>query len=222
MKTDSINSRSIRVPAGFGRAFQVKAGQLLTIIDAEGQQAADFVVVHQQDFDERLSPVHTRRSLQSLFFKVGDCLMSSKNRPMLAIVKDTIGIHDANVPACDDTRFAVDFEVPGHRHCVGNMWEGLALHGLLRHQIPEPFNLFQNGPVTPDGRMKVTDPASKPGDHIAMVALCDLLCAVSSCPQDIIPGNGLQVTPIDILIEDLDEQALALHTRAFGKEFTCF
>jgi uncharacterized protein YcgI (DUF1989 family) len=64
--------------------------------------------------------------------------------------------------------------------------------------VPEPFNLFQNGPVTPDGRMKVTDPTSKPGDFISFEVLEDLICAVSSCPQDIIPGNGLKVTDIRI------------------------
>jgi len=75
-------------------------------------------------------------------------------------------------------------------------------HGITYFTLPEPFNLFQNGPVTADGRMEVTDPHSKAGDHIVFEALCDLICAVSSCPQDIIPGNGLQVTPIDIVIHD--------------------
>jgi uncharacterized protein YcgI (DUF1989 family) len=48
--------------------------------------------------------------------------------------------------------------------------------------------------------MQVTDPTSKPGDHITFDVLEDLVCAVSSCPQDIIPGNGLKVTDIAISI----------------------
>jgi uncharacterized protein YcgI (DUF1989 family) len=193
---------TLTVPAGHGKTFRVAKGQFITVIDSEGQQAADFVAVNADDLNEKLSPVHTRQHLRSLFFKPGDALWSSENRPMLRIVSDTIGIHDANVPACDRTRFSVDFGVEGHRNCVDNLLEGMKAHGISYYSLPEPFNLFQNGPVTADGRMEVTDPNSKPGDRIVFEALCDLICAVSSCPQDIIPGNGLQVTPIDIQISD--------------------
>lgn len=196
------HTHSLTVPAGHGRTFEVKAGQFLTITDVEGQQAADFVAVVAGDKSEKLSPTHTRRRLQSIFFDVGDHLYSSLDRPLLRVVADTVGVHDANVPACDDTRFTVDFNVIGHRNCLDNMHEGLALHGLSKFDVPEPFNLFQNGPVTPDRRMQVTDPTSKPGDHITFEVLEDLLCAVSSCPQDIIPGNGLRVTDIGISIHD--------------------
>ncbi|MDQ7977338.1 urea carboxylase-associated family protein [Paraburkholderia sp. SARCC-3016] len=200
---------ALTVKAGHGRAFQVKAGQFLTITDVEGQQAADFVAVVQDDMSEKLSPVHTRRQLRSLFFDVGDSLYSSLGRPLLRVVEDTVGIHDANVPACDDTRFAVDFNVTGHRNCLDNMHSGLALYGLSPFDMPEPFNLFQNGPVTPDRRMQVTDPTSNAGDRITFEVLEDLLCAVSSCPQDIIPGNGLRVTDIAISVHASPPSALS-------------
>jgi len=196
--TDPV--QTLIVNAGHGRTFEVKAGQRLTIIDVEGQQAADFVAVVASNHDEKLSPTHTRRHLLTLFFNIGDALYSSLGRPLLRVVEDTVGIHDANVPACDDTRFTVDFNVTGHRNCLDNMHAGLALYGLSPADVPEPFNLFQNGPVTRDLRMQVTDPTSKPGDHITFDVLDDLLCAVSSCPQDIIPGNGLKVTDIAISI----------------------
>lgn len=191
---------SLIVPAGHGRTFEVRRGQHLTIVDVEGQQAADFVAVVRADHDEKLSPTHTRRRLGSLFFAIGDCLYSSLGRPLLRVVEDTVGVHDANVPACDDTRFTVDFNVENHRNCLDNMHAGLALYGLSPANVPEPFNLFQNGPVTADGRMRVTDPTSQPGDHITFAVLEDLVCAVSSCPQDIIPGNGLKVTDIAVSI----------------------
>jgi uncharacterized protein YcgI (DUF1989 family) len=195
-------AQTLRVPAGRGRTFTLAAGQRLVITDVEGQQAADFVAVNQHDHAEKLSPTHTRRQLRSLFFKVGEHLYSTNGRALLQVLEDTVGVHDGNVPACDDTRFTVDFGVEGHRNCLENMHEGMAFHGLSRHDVPEPFNLFQNGPVTADGRMMVTDPISKIGDYIAFLALEDLLCSVSSCPQDIIPGNGLKVTDIEISIFD--------------------
>jgi uncharacterized protein YcgI (DUF1989 family) len=192
--------QTLIVKAGHGRTFEVKAGQRLTIVDVDGQQAADFVAVVASDLQEKLSPTHTRRQLGTLFFTVGDALYSSLGRALLRVVEDTVGVHDANVPACDDTRFTVDFNVAGHRNCLDNMHAGLAFYGISPFDVPEPFNLFQNGPVTPDCRMQVTDPTSKPGDHIIFEVLEDLVCAVSSCPQDIIPGNGLKVTDIAVSI----------------------
>lgn len=202
--------QQFQIPAGHGKTFLVRRGQVVKIIDTEGQQAADFVAVCETDRNEVLSPVHTRRALKSLFFKVGDELMSSKGRPLLRVLQDTVGVHDANVPACDSTRFSIDFNVHGHRNCVANLLEGLALYGLSHDQVSAPFNLFQNGPVTPDGRMRVTDHTSVAGDYIELLALNDLICAISSCPQDIIPGNGLCVTPIDVEINDA---AVAYHMR---------
>jgi len=188
------------VPGGFGRGFEAKAGQFITIVDLHGEQAGDFVALSLADLSEVLSPVHTRRQNQSIYFRKGDFLLSSENRPMFEVMLDTVGIHDANVPACDPTRYAVDFGVPGHRNCLENMHEPLQAYGVDILQVPEPFNFFQNGPVTPDGRMAVTDPISKPGDHLVLKALMDVVCAISPCPQDIIPGNGLVVTDMRVAV----------------------
>ena len=117
---------------------------------------------------------------------------------MFEVVEDTIGIHDYTVPACDPTRYDVDFGVPGHRNCLENMHEALARFGVDILEVPEPFNLFQNSPVTADGRTGVVDPPSRAGDKIALRALMDVICVLSPCPQDIIPGNGL--VPTDMVL----------------------
>ena len=67
--------------------------------------------------------------------------------------------------------------------------------------------------------MQVTDPISVAGDYIELLALTDLVCAVSSCPQDIIPGNGLRVTPIDLEVSEF--QASAISADLTEKEPTC-
>jgi uncharacterized protein YcgI (DUF1989 family) len=190
------------VPGGFGFGFEAQAGQYVTIVDLHGQQAGDFVALNRGDLTEVLSPVHTRRANLSIFFQVGDRLMSSESRPMFEVVADTVGQHDSNVPACDPTRYAVDFGVPGHRNCLENMHEPLAEYGLDIVQVPEPFNFFQNGPVTVDGRMAVTDPVSRAGDYLVLRVLMDVVCALSPCPQDIIPGNGLKPTDMRVVVSD--------------------
>lgn len=182
----------VHVPGGHGRAFTAAAGDLVTIVDLEGRQALDFVAFSRADLGESLSGVETRRKLLSLYITVGDVLYTSRGRPMFRIVEDTIGVHDYTVPACDPSRYAVDFGCPGHRNCLDNMFEPLAAFGVATDlDVPEPFNFFQNSPVVEDGRTGVVDPPSRPGDRLVLEALMDVVCAVSSCPQDIIPGNGL-------------------------------
>jgi uncharacterized protein YcgI (DUF1989 family) len=191
------------VPGGFGRGFVAGQGQFIGLVDLHGQQAGDFVAVSRGHVHEALSPGHTRRALGSLFFTVGGCLYSNHGRPMFRVVRDDAdGRHDANVPACDPTRYSVEFGVHGHRNCLENLHEGLAEFGLDFLDVPEPFNFFQNGPVAPDGRMRLADPVSRPGDMIVLEVLMDVACALSPCPQDIIPGNGLVVTDMRVIVSN--------------------
>jgi uncharacterized protein YcgI (DUF1989 family) len=191
------------VPGGFGRGFSAAKGQFIGLVDLHGKQTGDFVAVSRDHAHEKLSPGHTRRALGSLFFKVGECLYSDHGRPMFRVARDDAhGLHDANVPACDPTRYSVDFGVDDHRNCLENLHEGLADLGLDILDVPEPFNFFQNGPVAPDGRMRLADPVSRPGDMIVLEALMDVSCALSPCPQDMIPGNGLVVTDMRVLVSN--------------------
>lgn len=196
-----IDILNLTIPGGHGAAFTAEAGNLIDIIDLEGQQALDFVAFCSEDLEETLSCVETRRFLRSLYIRKDDHLYSSRGRPMFHIVQDSIGVHDYTIPACDYSRFAVDFGCPGHRNCLHNMFEPLRVHGVKSElDVPEPFNFFQNSPVVEDGRTAVVDPPSKPGDFITLQALVNVVCAVSSCPQDIIPGNGLRPSPLGITV----------------------
>lgn len=191
------------VNGGFGLGFTATSGQFVTIVDLEGAQAGDFVAINQNNLKEGISSVRTRRHLRSLFFGIGDTLLSNYDNPMLKVVVDTIGVHDSTVPACDPTRYSVDFGVPGHRNCLENLHDGLLAHQEIDIlDVPEPFNLFQNSPVAADGHTGVVNPPSKAGDRIVFEVLMDLVCALSPCPQDIIPGNGLCPTEMKAIISN--------------------
>ena len=191
------------VNGGFGLGFTATSGQYVTIVDLEGAQAGDFVAINQNNLKEGISSVRTRRHLRSLFFGIGDTLLSNYDNPMLKVVPDTIGVHDSTVPACDPTRYSVDFGVPGHRNCLENLHDGLLAHQEIDIlDVPEPFNLFQNSPVAADGHTGVVNPPSKAGDRIVFEVLMDLVCALSPCPQDIIPGNGLCPTEMKAIVSN--------------------
>ena len=191
------------VNGGFGLGFTATSGQFVTIVDLEGAQAGDFVAINENNLKEGISSVRTRRHLRSLFFGIGDTLLSNYDNPMLKVVLDTIGVHDSTVPACDPTRYSVDFGVPGHRNCLENLHDGLLAHQEIDIlDVPEPFNLFQNSPVAADGHTGVVTPPSKAGDRIVFEVLMDLVCALSPCPQDIIPGNGLCPTEMKAIVSN--------------------
>jgi hypothetical protein len=190
------------VPAGYGRAFEARAGQYITIVDLEGKQIGDFVALSAGDRMEWLSPSHTRQALMSMALRVGDRLVSSRRRPMLEIVADSAGVHDFSVPACDPTRYEVFFGIQGHRNCLENLYEALEPYGVDILQIRDPFNIFQNSPTSADGVLVLTEPVTKPGDRVVFRALMDLVGAVSACPQDFLPVNGLRITDLKIVVTD--------------------
>ena len=66
--------REILIPGGHGAAFAARAGQLVEIIDLEGQQVADFVAFAERNRTEWLSTTHTRSALLRLTAVVGDRL----------------------------------------------------------------------------------------------------------------------------------------------------
>lgn len=139
-----------------------------------------------------------------IFFDVGDYLYFLLDCLLLCVVVDIVGVYDVNVFVCDDICFMVDFNVVGYCNCLDNMYEGLVLYGLLKFDVLELFNLFQNGLVMVDCCMQVIDFISKLGDYIIFEVLEDLLCVVLFCLQDIIFGNGLCVIDIVIFIYDVD------------------
>jgi uncharacterized protein len=190
------------VAGGFGDFWEAAAGDYITVVDLDGQQAGDFIAFVAGDPEEWLSPVHCREALRSIFVRAGDELVSNRRRPVLDIVRDDVGVHDATIPACDSTRYAVEFGVPGHRNCLENMWGSVHERGVSIDRMPEPLNLFQNTPVVADGRIGLTDPLSRPGQRIVLRALVDVFGALSPCPQDIIPGNGLIPTPMRVVVGD--------------------
>ena len=62
-------------------------------------------------------------------------------------------------------------------------------------EIPYSFNIFMNVPVT-DDETKIIEPVSKPGDLIDLRAECDLLVAISNCPQERNPCNAFDPTEL--------------------------
>ena len=73
--------------------------------------------------------------------------------------------------------------------------------GLRETHTPSPLNLFMNIPWQDDGGLAFETPLSAPGDHVLLRALMDCVVAMSACPQDVLPVNGLNRQPTEAHFE---------------------
>lgn len=194
-----VRARQVVPPRG-GAAFLVARGQCFRITDLEGQQVSDLVVFSKDDPTERLSQGNTRKLNNTWLLSTGHRLYSTKCRPLLTIVADTVGRHDLQSSACSPYDYPIRFGITGHPSCLAILCEVLAPHRIQEHLIPDPFNVFMNTVVADDGRIQVRTPLSKPGDYIEFAADMDCLVAMTACPQDQNACNGYRITPLQLEI----------------------
>ena len=94
------------------------------------------------------------------------------------------GQHDMQYAACDPTRYA-ELGVEGyHESCQENLHLALGDYGIVLDFTPQPWNLFTNFFINPDGTFTIKAPESKAGDRIVLRAEMDAFVVVSACPQD--------------------------------------
>src|SRR5579864_1790142 len=74
----------------------LKKGQILRIIDSEGQQAVDALLYCADDPAERYSSQDTLRVQGSAYIELGTRLISTRGRVMAKITSDSCGRHDTS------------------------------------------------------------------------------------------------------------------------------
>ncbi|HUY24342.1 MAG TPA: urea carboxylase-associated family protein [Candidatus Saccharimonadales bacterium] len=190
------------IPGGQGAALTVSRGQLLEIVDVEGQQVADFVAFAAGGDTEWLSTTHTRSATMRLDLRVGDILQSNWRTPMFELLHDDVGTHDVITSMCDARRYLLDYGVTDHRSCRTNLTQALEPWRISEERIPDPFNFFQNAPILPDRSFGNQLPIGRPGDSLTLRVLADAVVGVSACPQDLNPCNGFHPSPIRLRVQD--------------------
>ena len=194
------------VPAGRGFTRDVVAGQILRIVDLEGNQAVDTLFYNARNPDERYSSCDTIREQGGIYLTTGTRLMSNEGRALLTIVADTCGRHDTLGGACsaesNQVRYALDKKYM--HNCRDSFLLALAElgRGMNKRDLASNINFFMNVPVTPTGGLSFEDGVSAPGRYVEMRAETDVLALISNCPQLNNPCNGYNPTPVRLLIWD--------------------
>jgi uncharacterized protein YcgI (DUF1989 family) len=184
------------IPPRSGDAFEMRAGQTLTVIDALGAQVADLLAISAADKREMLSSGRTLDYAERIYLTTGDKLYSNRSNVMLEIVEDDVGRHDFLLTPCSEATFRMCYDnEPAHRGCLGNLAAALAPYGIEEDAIPIAFNCFMNVPVDGEtGKFKVLPPLSKAGDRIVFVAKMDLIIGLTACSAP--ASNGGSYKPI--------------------------
>jgi uncharacterized protein len=201
-RRDAIHDET--VAAGEPWMGTVAAGQILRIVDLEGNQAVDTLFYNANGTEERYSAVDTIRAQGNIYLTTGTALRSNLGATMLTIVDDTCGRHDTLGGACsaesNTVRYALDKR---YMHsCRDNFLLALARHDyrLTKRDLPSNINFFMNVPVTPEGGLQFADGISAAGRYVQLRAQMDVLVLISNCPQLNNPCNAFNPTPIQILI----------------------
>ena len=195
------------VPAGAPWLARMRSGQVLRIVDLEGNQAVDTLFFNADRPEEHYSLTHTIQRQRALYLGLGSVLMSSEGRAMLTIEADTCGRHDTLGGACscesNTVRYALE-KRPMHS-CRDSFMTAVANDpqgALMKRDIASNINFFMNVPVTPQGGLTFADGISGPGKYVEMRAQMDLIVLISNCPQLNNPCNGYNPTSVRCLIWD--------------------
>lgn len=198
------------VMPGEAFVYEVKAGEYIQILDVQGRECSDFQAFSIRDLDKGLEreidPTATRTlggtiyptpGLYSKFFNVNF-------DPLVQIVQDTCGRHDAFGLACT-AKYYEDMGYPGHKNCSTNMSLKLSHYEIREREGWPAINFFFNTGLDGNHTMMFDDPWSRPGDYVMLKALTDLVCVSTGCPCDIDSANGWNPTDIQVRTYGKDE-----------------
>lgn len=194
------------VKAATASSYKVEEGDYIQVLDVDGQQCSDFLAFDAQALEYGLDATTTRTlggriypgpGLYSKFF-------DERMLPLVEVIRDTCGRHDTFALACSAKSYD-DAGYPGHANCSDNFNDALAEHGIAPRLGWPAINFFFNTQIGADGSIVADEAWSRPGDYVLMRAMRDLLCANSSCADDVFTTNGYNPTDILVRIYDKSE-----------------
>lgn len=193
----------IVVEPGAWATGEVRRGQLLEIVDLEGEQVADFCSFNLADPTEPCDVIYTRCAKgRWRDISTGDRIYTTKMRPLWTIVDDTCGTHDWGGGFC--SRPLNEWAGVPQDGCRETLEAALAARGLdaIVLNPSSCFNVFMNTPYNADGTWGYTRPTSTAGDRVLLRAEMDALWIVSCCHY---PGicNGDAPTPLGFRTYDV-------------------
>ena len=195
---------------GTGKAIELKAGQILRIEQVEGGQCVDFNAFNLHDYKEFMHCGRTR-TVHGFNPSRGTFMWSAppRERALIYILADTVGRNDVLFPRCSAYLYESAYGFDAHTNCHDIQAEAQREYGLTPDDVHDSFNLFMCTEVTTEGKAVITRQDTKPGDHVDLLALVDLLAVPNVCGADIMRTSNFALKPVQLLVRDATEAELA-------------
>ncbi|MEL6648140.1 MAG: urea carboxylase-associated family protein [Pseudomonadota bacterium] len=170
------------VTRGTARAYEVEPGEIVQVIDIDGQQCSDFMAMRadalETGLERFIDSTATRSMVRGAYPGPGllDKFFDQDLNPLMNVLQDTCGRHDAFGMACT-ARGYEERGFPGHVNCSDNISEALVPFGVSRRPAWPAINFFWNTWVDHHSHELLTEEShSRPGDYVAMKAMDALVC----------------------------------------------
>lgn len=180
----------------------VRAGDVLTIVDLDGNQAVDCLLYAADDTAVRYSAAETIARQGRIALTSGSVLRADTGAALVTVIADEVGVHDTLGGACSKESNTLRYgqHTRAQHGCMKNFLIEGARWGLGARDLSSNVNWFMNVPVDPDGALGIVDGLSGPGKRVALRADVDTLVLISNCPQINNPCNAFNPTPVRVVV----------------------
>jgi len=197
-----------------GKALPVYRGEVLRIIQVDGEQCVDFNAFNLHDYKEYMSTSNTRRA-HGFRVKQGDLIWSvqSRDRPMFCILEmpDTCAT-DLLSGRCKASRHYPEGFTPEeygiHTNCQDTIAACIGEYGLTPDDVHDSCNLWMNTQWDSNGRTSTLRNMGRKADCIDLLSLFDTLSVPVICGGA--DSNNFSYKPIQIQVYKASAQTEAL------------
>lgn len=186
--------QSKQIVTGSAEVFNVKAGQLVQIIDMAGAQVAAMVVWGGEDGSERLSTPVTITANASIVLSKGDKIFGNRKTELMELVDDTVGRHDlltGTVPTPESTS-KVQTVVPSNQEALR-----AAAVDTPDDDVSNPVNFFKHVIIKAKGELEGKESFSERNDTVVLVALTDCTVLIGNQYHERRPGVTAGKTAVE-------------------------
>ena len=188
------------LPPQSGTAFELDQGDVLRVIDPEGEQVADLTAFNRDDINEWLSSGRTIDYANTIYVTTNHVLYSNRSRPMFTITKDEVGRHDFLLTPCSPETFQIIYKNKNyHPSCFENLSSNLRRYAITPDRISTTFNIFMNVEVGDEGRLSILPPRSRAGQSISLRAEMDLIVGLTACSAEMSNNHCFKSIAYEVL-----------------------
>lgn len=189
------------IGAGGYAAKELERGTCLRLVDLRGDGCVSMLVFNAQRPIERLNVADTMKVQWNAYLQAGRLLLSDMGRPLMSILADDCGTHDAFCgPSNEQTPRAYGDRGAWGRHpnARGRLLLGVAKFGLGRKDVHPCVNWFKGVRIASDGTTMLEAGPFPPGRSVLLRAEMNVIVVLANCPHVLDRRPTYEATPVRI------------------------